>query len=118
MSKITTLNEKAIAVQIPEELRRPMIHYNQLWLCKKGTTWRRSFCDLPEGPYEILGRPEEITEEQWKGIVERAMPFGRVGRYMDYEYPDSAFYEAKTSGLSLLKSKSLEGASIIILIKQ
>jgi len=79
-------------------------------------------CDLPPGSWSILGKGNEITEEQWKTIVGIEW-FEDDDEYFYIYEPDgkvrsNLFYDtAIESGLSLLKSKSLNPESIIILIK-
>lgn len=127
MSKITELNEKAIAVEVPEDADNfdYFEEKNDLWfelLDKNCTPIASDFISLQEGRYSILGRPEDLTEEQWKGIVERLNTFvgdnsQHIDVYVDY-YKDYECQTATESGLSLLKSKGLNPVEIIILIKQ
>lgn len=116
MSKITVLNEKAIAVNIPEyqfHLLGSRLFY------KEPMDRHFEHVVLPSGQWSLLGRPKEITEEQWKGIVDTYPDDGCGGfAYMDYTSCVNGFETAKESGLDLLKSKGLNPESIIILIKQ
>lgn len=139
MSKITTLNEKAIAIEIPDFVDR-IIEVNNSG--NKIIFWDDCGSlelDLPEGEWSKLGIPEDIEEEQWKGIVDykEGLPYtdfeNKKGTpyYSDYEKPlflppnwnDPVGHELKLntateSGFSLLKSKGLQDKSVIILIKQ
>lgn len=126
MSKITVLNEKAIAVHVTETANNFSIYEQELMFTDKKPDDPYPLglddldgIDLPPGSWQILGRPEEITEEQWKGIVDTYPDDGCGGfAYMDYTSCVNGFETAKESGLDLLKSKGLNPESIIILIKK
>lgn len=120
---ITQLTENSIGVQVPEGSHGFMFSTEQLWLCAKPKqTWRRFFCELPEGNWKILGLGKDLTEDQWKEVVEQQS--GGLGRFKDYELTGSLadhgtyiLYSALKSGLSLLRSKGLQGENTLILIK-
>jgi hypothetical protein len=117
---IHVLNDKAIAVDVHPESYNHTIVDNELWLVARGgLSARRYFCDLPEGTWQILGRPNDFTEAIWGGLVAWFELAGKVG-YMDYSFEDPRFpfSFAKDSGLSLLKSKNISPDNVIILIKQ
>lgn len=75
---------------------------------------------LPPGQWQILGLGHQLTEEQWKGIVERQRG---QGLYWHYNIRGSSLGQygaflldtATKSGLSLLKSKSLDPSTTLIL---
>lgn len=131
MTPVTILNDNSIAVQLPETAIDPwMLERNDPQLGyyipnktfgEEGNMWSESI-KLPEGNWSILGRPEEMTEEQWKRVVlydinpmqdyfEGAMDYGLS--YENFNL-DTCF----ESGLSLLKSKNIDPSKVIILIKQ
>lgn len=140
MSKITQLNERSIVVEVPEGTKnyhvwagdKPQLGYEYITknLIEKEFGDSTKYISLPPGSYSILGRPEEITEVQWRGIVERdnrktsnGLIEMEVSGFKDYErFGGSSLFQVKStateSGLSLLKSKGLQDKSIIILIKQ
>ena len=95
--------------------------------------------DLPEGSWQILGRSEQITEEQADQIVGRryGLPFldeemkKGTPYYFNYEAPlfippnwekivdySTTIKTALESFESLLKSKNISPDNVIILIKQ
>lgn len=126
MSKITTLNEKAIAVHVPLDVSAEGNGYNTIYTGNGEYEFHSlPYSELPPiktglnvSERSILAKGNEMTEEQWKGIVEPEKTFG----YPSFgQIPNGAYQwygTAKKSGLSLLKSKSLEDKSILILIKQ
>jgi hypothetical protein len=130
---VTVLNDKAIAVEIPPEGNIDNSYLwgstHQYWV--KYTTmpqpgkFKTNEIKLPAGYWEIVGRPESITEEQAKQVVEAVKDWKTV-IYYDYEAPgldyrdivETAYDAALESFRSLLKSKSVDPEKVIILIKQ
>lgn len=121
---IHQLTDKAIGVQVPEQAE--FIHVEDMrdWefrlSYKDGGIWVHK--ELP-GYYKILGRASRLTEDQWREVVEQQS--GGLGRFKDYELTGSLanhgayiLYSALKSGLSLLRSKGLQGESTLILVKQ
>lgn len=117
---ITELNEKAIAVEVPEGAHTFSIGFATGRLCysPKGSAINTIYTDLPPGNWSILGRPNELSEEQWKKVVTAEKTFG----YPSYgQIPNGSyqwFAKPSESGQSLLKSKNVNPESVIILIKQ
>lgn len=72
---------------------------------------------LPPGSYTLVGLGSELTEEQWKEIIEDTWESGDfIGwSFRDYSDKHSTFDTATESGLSLLKSKSLSPNTTVIL---
>lgn len=70
----------------------------------------------------IIGKASELTEDQWKQIVE-TFPSYRWGvrrgiqRFKNYRV-EAPFETAKESGLSLLKSQGMEPETTVILKQQ
>lgn len=102
----TPLTDKAIAVQVPEGV--VTLDYEQM----HDDGWR------------ILGRASELSEEQWKGIVE-GWHFGtgklmkaEVNSFKDYSGNNNSFTTAAESGLSLLRSLKLDPKTSLILIRE
>lgn len=123
---ITQLTERAIAIKVPEGSEMYTIHENKLLLLfSGGQSARKKWCDLPPGQWQILGIASELTEEDWKKVVELVGGWSNV-IYYDYnttarDYRDiveAAFKTATQSGQSLLASKNLPMESTLILIKQ
>lgn len=89
---------------------------------EEGNMWSEGF-RLPEGTWQIIGKGDELTEEQWNGIVD---DYWQPGEFIgwtkrDYTCPDpnvSSFDTAIESGHSLLKSLSLEPGKTLILKKE
>jgi len=137
---ITELTENSIAVQIPSDAEDVRCY-------SIGGEYRIAFTSriqdplkvggdiipLAAGNWRILGRPAELTEEQWKAIIPRIdgdlawIPSyndpdsgGHGFCYDDYESEDehTVYYTATESGLSLLKSKNVSIDNVIILVKK
>jgi hypothetical protein len=124
---IHTLTDKAIAVEVKPD-------WTKFYVWGAGGKLQYfegdhpifGIIDLPEGNWQILGRPASITLEQAKEII----PFhlGESGKYdagyWDYDKMDvSCDYmvnanSALSSFQSLLKSKNISPDKVIILIKQ
>lgn len=69
---------------------------------------------LPKGNYSIIGLAKDLTEEQWKGIVESKKTFGyRKHDAVNGEYQWTA--RALQSGHSLLKANNLNPNTTLIL---
>lgn len=63
---------------------------------------------IPDGNWQHLGQLSDITEEQWKDVVEDSKCFvtDEIG-YIDYLNDDQLCPLAKKSGLSLLKANGV-----------
>lgn len=58
--------------------------------------------------YELLGKPSDITEEEWNGIVDTGVDFVKeTTHFIDYEDESSLYRSAIQSGLSLLKANGI-----------
>lgn len=126
MSKITVLNEKAIAAHVMHKPKQVFVDKGQLCVLYNygGHVNEMEFApeteeiDLPEGKWIIERMADEMTEEQWKGIVKPESTFG----YPSYgQIPGGSFQwyaKPSSSGMALIKSKNLNPESILILIKQ
>lgn len=75
---------------------------------------------LPPGNYTLVGRGRELSEEQWKPIVEKIYVFNirknewEAVSYMDYK--NSLSWDIKTkkeSGLSLIESLNMSNPIIL-----
>lgn len=60
----------------------------------------------PEGTYKSIGSAHEVTEEQWKGIVEQ-IGVDEWDVFVNYVDERCAFETATESGLSLLKANGV-----------
>lgn len=66
--------------------------------------------EIPQGNWQLLGKLSEITEEQWKGIVEDVEP-ASLGLFPDYNFKPNRLKavswcsSATESGLSLIESE-------------
>lgn len=120
---ITVLTDKAASIQWAKDAIKARIDkagYVIFEMKEPGINGEYYYDDQKplEGKWKILGKSSELTEDQWREVVEKIMPFGRVERWKDYEFTESGFYTAIESGQSLLKSKNLEPETTLILIKQ
>lgn len=128
MSIVNSLNEKAIAVEVPEDLSDPILSSvdgKQYIIADKGDSSNPEFYmstePLPPGSWSILGKGNELTEEQWNGIVEQIVVMSGddlIDGFKDYCDPVHGYVSPIPSGLSLLKSKGLNPTTTLILIKQ
>jgi hypothetical protein len=116
------LTENSIAIEVPENTQNWKVtrfHGDNDLVCPDGNGGLKWLAMIPEGNWQILGRPASITEDQWKGIVGWFELAGKVG-YMDYSFDDTRFpfAFAKDSGQSLLKAKNIDPDRVMLLIKQ
>lgn len=123
---IHQLTPSCIAVIVPEDASGFLVSNaqldNDLVYLKDGSY--KYIASLPGeiGNWKILGRGNDLTEEQWKGIVAQFVyksPFGGDGgetKYNDYtcDRVDALFKTATESGLSLLKAHNLEPDVLIL----
>lgn len=86
---------------------------------------QQSFNYLPFGEWKILGLGRDLTEDQWREVVETVSGWSKVVYYnysasgRDYrDIVEAAFDNATESGTSLLRSKGLQGENTLILVKQ
>lgn len=127
--QIVELTDGVIGVVVPESSYMWTVVGNELLMVPHiGLSARKKYYDLPPGQWQILGLGNQLTEEQWKGIVGishenvkidwdvvEEWVYGNI--YKDYELKDSLYYTATESGLSLLTSKGLKPQNTLILKK-
>lgn len=132
MSKITQLNERSIGIEVKPDWTKFSIWVAQHSLRghKKGFNYLQYFegehpiydlIELPPGSWSILGKGNELTEEQWNGIVEQIVVMSGddlIDGFKDYCDPVHGYVSPIPSGLSLLKSKGLNPETTLILQKQ
>ncbi len=97
---IHNISDKAIAVEVSEdaeEFRLTRIHADLDLVCPNGNGGMKWIAMIPEGNWQILGRPQELTLEQ----VYQVMGTLKNGSLND-----------------LLKSKNLEPSNCLILINK
>ncbi len=117
---IHQLTPSCIAVKVPEDAGRYTMRATNH--CDNGSisfydkfTNEESMCLIPPGNWKILGRGNDLTEEQWRGIVPEMIIGERWSNY-NGDYP-IWFHSAKESGKSLLKSKNLNPDVLILVNK-
>lgn len=120
--EIVTSKVEMLLVDLPEDAKNVRIETNQSVIPYgksihfevsptkesyglENTEWQ----DLPEGNWQHLGKATELTEEDWKGIVD---VMKTKNLYINYnrsiENPEVYCYKhAKESGLSLLKANGV-----------
>jgi hypothetical protein len=118
--QLTELTANSISIEVPEGATH--IHVQDLrdWEFRFSYKLGEEWTHIPiDEYYKALGRGNELTEEQWKQIVEWFSILGDTG-YQDYgkEYLSYGFGTAAESGQSLLKAKNVPIDRVIILIKQ
>lgn len=117
---ITELTDSCIGVKVAEKIHSPIILKNELsYYTPRALSPIKIYDDLPLGSWELIGLAKDLTEDQWKGVVEVLNTFvgdngQRIDVFVDY---DNNFEcdTAAESGLSLLKSKSLNPGTTLIL---
>lgn len=126
---IHTLTLKAIAVWVPKGVYKHEIFYKCV-VTRDGIGASVYSDNLPPGSWSILGKGNELTEDQCKGIVEEVVDNKFQVKYRDYwqkeptkykwekELKKMGFINALSSFESLLKSKNINPDSVIILIKK
>lgn len=111
-----TQHDNILIVPLPED--REWYFMTDV-ICLFNDTEKDIWIDLPPGPWRIVGRAKELTEEQWGRVVNC---FGANG-YFNYEvgtqYIEALLPTATESGFSLLRSHGIEPESNpLILVKE
>jgi hypothetical protein len=76
--------------------------------------WEGDWIELPPGNWQLIGKGDALTEEQWKGIVETEY-IEDIGHFpIDYETEESDCSSYTESGLSLLRSHGMNENTIIL----
>lgn len=118
--QIVELLDGVIGVVVPEDANNFEVYDNNViggkclmylrgnpdYACEYST-------NFPEGQWQILGLGNQLTEEQWEGVVDSKMEGREL--WKSYETSYTAFHNATESGLSLLKSKGLKPQNTLIL---
>jgi hypothetical protein len=110
---ITTCKSTIVVVDLPKDAFNVKCisfpPYGIIYTSYVGKS-KRGLCIKTDSPFERLGSPSQVTEEQWKGIVDfHDKP---DGYYRDYLYhtikaPHIWKTTATESGLSLLKANGV-----------
>lgn len=96
-------------------------------VCNEVSKERLAWIQIPSNnTCTLIGKADQLTEDQWKGIVEilyenvrieydvlEGYIYGNI--YKDYAQIEQLNYEAKESGLSLLKAHGFEIDTTLIL---
>lgn len=110
---ITTAKAELLVVDLPEDTdkRSPEVDGKVFCFC---TGISPNHCNeerlLPPGNWQPLGFLHEVSEKQWKGIVEEHYWDWNLGGYLNYENPDDRTVlcgTATASGLSLIEANVL-----------
>lgn len=119
MDNIKILIGNYFVVNVPEDAHEFEIDgelfYKASFLGKQNIMQMKK---LPSGQWEIIGKGDILSEEQWKGIVEYYPT--TMTLYRDYSqqvFGDDVFFTAKESGYSLLKSRGMKPENSLILLK-
>lgn len=131
---MTTINGRELMfVEVPESMPGlPEIFDGKLlvdyWTDGNELGYEFQRKDLPEGEWEIIGKASELTEDQWKEIVERhKFSFmderrNRQISFKDYrdaeEFEVDCFDTATKSGLSLISSLGKQPETTLIIVKK
>lgn len=130
--QVIQLLDGVIGVVVPESSYMWTVVGNELLMVPHiGLSARKKYYDLPPGQWQIVGLGNQLTEEQWKGIVEwyedsndssydpqyNETTYFNV--FKDYVTGDEGEVDTATeSGLSLLTSKGLKPENTLILKKE
>jgi hypothetical protein len=115
MTTIKQCSPGKIAVNVPGDAHGfKMAPKPDNWIIQYHINGHRDYIHLPPGTYSILAATDTTSEEEAAKVVERAISFGRVKRYKDYEFPDSAFYTALESLATYCTHYGLEGKYILL----
>lgn len=114
--KQITINGRVLGiVDVPEDAYGFSLYIDGLyWLVDRGTLWGELH-SMTKGNWSILGRLNDITEEQAAGIVERFH-----NGYRDYDIPDNrmaaSLLKATESLQSFFQSHGIKGNPLILLL--
>lgn len=112
---ITWLTDSCIAVVSHEDLDDYELTYDGRRLVAWDSDGLSGYLvdDLPPGQWEYLGKSDQLSEEQWKGVVE--VIEGDEGFYHNYDLTTFREVYATESGHSLLRKHNLEKETTVIL---
>ncbi len=109
---LVTVPEDALDIEvIPDKVDASWPDYLKFVSLKEDMCahWR-----LPPGRWQLIGKGGELSEEQWKGIVETEY-IEDIGHFpIDYETEESDCSSYTESGLSLLRSHGMNENTIIL----
>lgn len=123
MQKLTLPSGEYLLVEVPEDAKyiRLSLTTNSLFF------YRESYpnnigAHLPSGNWQLIGKASELGKEEWKGILK---PIENWSKELYHNYTasgrdfrdviDSAFEATIDSGLSLIRSHSMNPETTIIL---
>lgn len=118
MKTVSLSTGEWLLVEVPEDSLTVDWNITGKWIYLSPLSFR---IEIPPGQYSIVGIAKDLTEEQWKGIVEQ---YGDgYEHYMSddqYEKSDriDLLATATLSGLSLLSSNGFEKDTCLILRKE
>lgn len=116
MREIQLPSGKYLLVEVPERTtaKQFFIHYDRVWV---DSTYPKDYFSkrMPTGQWAIVGKASELTEQQWKGIVDRGFYEGNFCGYPSYELKQFFYSYAAESGQSLIKSHSMKSETTLIL---
>ena len=125
---IRQLTENSIAVDAHEDLEEFELTIDGREVVAWDSDGMSGYlAELPIGSWQILGRGNELTEDQWETVVESKVYYdgdppglGAVKYYRDYpdDLEESCIFTAAESGQSLLASEDVDPSKVIILVKQ
>lgn len=118
MKQVTVNGKEILIVPVPEDYHSPSVRQDSICpqlqlLGSIGELW---ITDLPSGSWLLLGKGDEITEEQWGKIIESYYYSGET-RFHNYTSNKKFLDTATESSLSLIRSHSFEPTKVIILLK-
>lgn len=89
--------------------------YKLDWEIIKGKELSFDCIMLPSGQWELFGVAKDLSEEQWKGLVEtKVVKSWGLGGFIDYESDGVLHGKALTSGHSFLRANNISMDSLIL----
>lgn len=118
---------KYLLITVPEDVDENMkpelvgMRLQNLQWWRKPVLANPFFIGLPPGQWQIIGKANELSEQQWKAVVDYQLhPFST--KVYGYTYKNqesySPFKKAKLAGHSLIKSHSMNPDTTLILKRQ
>ena len=115
---IIHLTDNCIVVEVDKYTTKLEVSNRQLVDSWADEEWM-PYATLPPGQWQFLSLLSDMDEGKAEEIVEEVVPFGRIKRYQDYEFFDSAFYTALESFHILIQLKGIDtNKQYAVLIKK
>lgn len=112
--QITTGKATIVVFDMPEEAIKPHIYIvgeltYLVYHVKSGDGYEQVNVPISEGKWDSIGPLSQVTEDQWKEIVDQSLHTGLHPHYVNGINPPNAYcyQNATESGLSLLRANGV-----------